>query len=402
MPRRRLVRLTAAILVAAALNVGLPAVESPQSTVPLLLDHNRITVAVELRASGGATRTARAWIDTGGTKVVLAEPLARALGVDLSGLTGAQESSVDTRMAVPSMRIGAVALDTEGMAVSVRRGRLALSGVQAECIIPARCLRRLRVVFDYPRRRLTLALAGTMTPRGVRVPCRVNRETGLFMTEGTIDGEAVALGIDTGSAGTWVSDKLTTAWLARHADWRSAIGAAGSTNFFGFPFETKGTLVRLPALTIGTVTTTDVAVLGLTQQLFDWYSQKSAAAVAGFLGAELIARYRLEVDFPAQTCWWEPGPARASRDLDIIGLALRPEMDGSYTIAGVVSRAGKPVVEGVEPGDKLVRVGRLDTLHARMGDVIDALRGRPGEARELCLERGGRRVIVTAKVTRLP
>jgi hypothetical protein len=222
------------------------------------------------------------------------------------------------------------------------------------------------------------------------------------MTAAAMDGEAVALGIDTGSAGTWVSDKLTTAWLARHADWPSVIGAAGSTNFFGFPFETKGTLVRLPALTIGPVTTGEVAVLGLTQQLFDWYSQKSAAPVAGFVGADLLARYRLEVDFPAETCWWQPGRAPASRDLDIVALTLRPEADGSYTIAGVVSRGGRPLVEGVEPGDRLVRVGRLETRHARMGDVIDALRGRPGETRELHLERGGKPVIVTAPVTRLP
>ena len=44
----------------------------------------------------------------------------------------------------------------------------------------------------------------------------------------------------------------------------------------------------------------DVAVLGLPQGLFDWYSKKSAGAVVGFLGANVIARFRLEVDFPGR------------------------------------------------------------------------------------------------------
>ena len=128
------------------------------------------------------------------------------------------------------------------------------------------------------------------------------------MIESVVDGERLALGVDNGSAGTWVSDTLTAAWLVRHADWPYATGAAGSTNFFGFPFETRGTLVRLPAIAIGAAAPVrDVAVLGLPQGLFDWYSKKSAGTVVGFLGADVIARYRLEVDFPGQMTWWQAG-----------------------------------------------------------------------------------------------
>ena len=201
-------------------------------------------------------------------------------------------------------------LDSEGMKLSVRSGRFAIPGVQAECVLPARCLRRLHVVFDYPARQLTVARPGVLTPVGTAVPCRVNPETGLFLVEATIDGDKVALGVDTGSAGTWLSDKLTAAWLARHPDRPRAVGAAGSTNFFGFPFETEGALISLPALAIGPVPVAgEVAVLGLDQGLFDWYSKKSAAPVAGFVGADLIARFRLEIDFPGQMTWWQSGTA---------------------------------------------------------------------------------------------
>jgi hypothetical protein len=344
--------------------------EAPSSSVPFLLDHNRMTVAVEFPRPGGGVRTARAWVDTGGTDLLVSESLARVLGIEVP-VPLAADRAVPSPSPAPVMRLGGVALDTEGMRVSVRSGRFAVPGVQADCTLAPRCLRRLRVVFDYPARRLTVARPGVLTPRGEPVPCRVNAETGLFMVEATIEGEKLLLGVDNGSAGTWVSENLTAAWQSRHADWPHAVGAAGSTNLFGFPFETTGTLMQLPAVAIGPAAAArDVAVLGLPQGLFDWYSRKSAGAVAGFLGADVIARFRLEVDFPRQMTWWRPGPAPVKRDLDVVGLTLRPESDGSFAVAGVVSRNGRPMVEGVRPNDKLLRVDSLDVTNAPMGTVI--------------------------------
>jgi C-terminal processing protease CtpA/Prc len=68
----------------------------------------------------------------------------------------------------------------------------------------------------------------------------------------------------------------------------------------------------------------------------------------------------------------------------------------------VVAKAGEPVVAGVRPGDRLLRVGRLEVAGATMGAIVGALRGKPGAARTLELERGGERLTVEAKVLRLP
>jgi hypothetical protein len=376
--------------------------EPSSATVPFALDHNRMTIEVEFPHPAGGVRKARAWVDTGGTDLLVSESLARELSIDVPWPLAA-DRSVPSSSRAPAMRVGGIALDTEGMTVAVRAGRVALPGIQAECTIAPRCLRRLHVVFDYPARRLTLARPGVLKPSGAPMPCRVSPETGLFMLETVVDGQRLALGVDNGSAGTWVSDTLTAAWLVRHADWPYATGAAGSTNFFGFPFETRGTLMRLPAIAIGATTTArDVTVLGLPQGLFDWYSRKSAGTVVGFLGADVIARFRLEVDFPGQMTWWRAGPAPVRRDLDIVGLTLRPESDGSFAVAGVVSRNGRPMVEGVEPNDRLLRVDGLDATNAPMGTVIDALRGTPGATRTLLIERAGKRITVQATVVRLP
>ncbi len=401
MIKRRLILLT---VVAAAAGIVMAADAGPRSaTVPMTLDHQRMTVEIAFKRADGSLCPARAWVDTGGTSVTVSEFLARELGVDLSAMPADSGRSFATRMPVPGMSLGGIPLEVAAMELMVRPGRFALSGVQADCVLPAGCLRQLHVVFDYPARQLTVALPGALSPRGTAVPCRVNGETGLFMVEATINGEKTALGVDTGSAGTWLSDKLTSAWLASHPAWPHAAGAAGSTNFFGFPFETQGALLSLPALAIGPVAVgQEVAVLGLDQGIFDWYSQKSAAPVAGFLGADLLARFRLEVDFPGQRTWWQKGAYSAVRDLDIVGLTLRPESDGTFTVAGVVARAGGPTVSGVQPGDKLLSVDALAVANATMGTIVNALRGRPGETRVLVLERGGKKVTVRARVVRLP
>jgi hypothetical protein len=61
----------------------LAAADPPPATVPLVLDHNRITIEVEFRRPDGSVRSAGAWVDTGGTSLVLSTPLARDLGIDL-------------------------------------------------------------------------------------------------------------------------------------------------------------------------------------------------------------------------------------------------------------------------------------------------------------------------------
>ena len=330
------------VLAAAFALAAVPETGPLSATVPMVLDHNRMTVEITIKRADGSLRPARAWVDSGGTSVIVAEALARELGVDLSAMPAGGEHSFTTVTPVPAMSLGGIPLDTEGMKLSVHPGRFARPGVQAECALPARCLRRLHVIFDYPARQLTVARPGVLTPTGTAVPCRVNPDTGLFMVEATIEGDKVALGVDNGSAGTWLSNRLTAAWLVRHSDWPHAIGAVGSTNFFGFPFETKGELLSLPGMTIGSMPVRqEIAVLGLDQEMFDWYSKKSAAPVTGFLGADLIARFRLEIDFPGQMTWWQPGPLPAARDLDIVGLTLFAESDGSFTVAGVVIAQGK-------------------------------------------------------------
>jgi hypothetical protein len=379
--------------------------EPPRSaTAPFILDHGRMIVQVELVRSDGSVRRASAWVDTGSQFLSLSVSLARDLGLAAPPPTTDDDGghSVESPSPAPPLRLAGLPLNVEGVRVRIHPGAHVRPGVPAEATLPASVLRDSHVIFDYPARRLTVARPGTLAPGGLPVPCRVQPETGLFLIEATLDGEAVPLGVDTGSAGTWVSTRLTTAWKQRHPHWPSAVGAVGSTNFFGFSLEVDGVLMQLPEVGIGSLRARNVALLGVSQDLFDWYSTKSAGPVVGFLGANVLRRFRLEVDFPGRTTYWEAGSAVAAGDLDIVGLTLRAEADGRLTIAGVAKRAGRPTVTGIEPGDTLLEVGELEVAKATMGEVIDALRGDPGDTRRLVVEQDGEQVTVEAPVTHFP
>ena len=368
----------------------------PSVTVPFEMDHNRVFVEVEFLRPDGTVRKARAWMDTGNEALVLQEPLARDLGFEVPA---GKEEWVQLPKA-PGLRLNGWPLDSADVPAGVLRGPGMRPGLLVEAQLPAALFRRCHVVLDYPARRLTVARPGVLKPRGAPLPCRVNPETGLFLVEAVMDGETAALGVDNGSSYTWVSDSLTKAWKERHPDRPYAVGAVGAANFFGFGFEMRGVLMRLSEMRLGGLAARSVGVAGLPQGLFDWYSKKSAGPVKGFIGANVLKGFRLEIDFPAQMTYWEAGPAAEPFDLDIVGLNLRPDNDGGYTVAGIAVKDGRPAVEEVRPGDRLISVDGLETAGAAMGVVVDALRGSPGTTRTLVLEREGKRFLVKAKTMR--
>jgi hypothetical protein len=365
-------------------------------TVPFEMDHNRMFIEVEFILPDGTGRKARAWVDTGNEAVVLQEPLARELGFEVPA--GKEEFVALPKS--PALRLSGVPLDTAKIPAGALRGPRLRPGLLVEAQLPANLFLPYHVILDYPAKTLTVAKPGVLKPRGAPVPCRVNPETGLFLVDAVLDGETVALGIDNGSSYTWVSDTLTKAWQGRHPEWPSGVGAVGAANFFGFGFERLGVLMRLPEMGIGTLTARNAGVAGLPQGMFDWYSKKSAGPVRGFIGANVLKGYRLELDFAGKMTYWEAGPAPDPNDLDIVGLNLRPEADGGYTVAGVAVKDGEPSVEEVRPGDRLISVDGRDTAGLAMGAVVDSLRGAPGTEHTLILERKGERITVKAKTAR--
>ena len=380
-------------------------------TVPFILDHDRMLVDAEVQRRDGTWRKARLWVDTGNPTFFLREPLARDLGIEPAAGSAPPDASAGSYEVPPpaGVRLGGMALDFSGVTSTVmREPRWLFDTMHNDANLPSTVLRRYQVVLDYPGRRLTLAQPGTLRLRGTRVAAAVQPQTGIVQIDATIGGDSLSLALDNGASYSFVSDEWVESLSRRHPAWPRATGAAGCANIWGWwPAEATWPLLRVPELRWGAVRLADVGLVGLPRfspdgpSIGERYSRKSARPVAGFLGPNAFKAFRVGIDYARGFVHFERAARTDRHDLDLVGLTLRLLADGGYEVAGVVRRDGRPVVEGVEPGDRLVQVDGLALTGATMGTAVDALRGRPGEVRDLLLERGGRRFTVRARVTRL-
>lgn len=132
-------------------------------------------------------------------------------------------------------------------------------------------------------------------------------------------------------------------------------------------------LVRVPEIRWGPARLAGVGLVGVAEiapggpSLGAWCSRKTARPVVGFLGPNAFRDFRVEIDYAGGAVWFERGAEPGEHDLDLVGLALRLEADGRYTVAGVPSRDGRPIVSGVEPGDVLLSVDGFEAAGATRG-----------------------------------
>jgi len=282
------------------------------------------------------------------------------------------------------------------------------SDLKVEGMLPAGILQRYQVVTDYQKRTLTFTQSRTVKPQGVAVPFHINQQTGLIAVDALIDGKTYPITIDNGSAYTWLRQSTANNWLVSHPEWVRGVGAVGASNMMmsGDATETSGIMLRIPEISLGSLILKDVGALaagpgGILPDnlgLFDWYSQKNATPVIGWIGGNILKQFRLTIDYPNRMMYWLKQSDPDSRDLDQVGLTLRSE-HREYFVAAVAKKNGRPTVEGVSPGDRLVRIGDLETQNATWGAIYNAMHGNPGETRMLVLERNGNRFTVASKVT---
>lgn len=374
-------------------------------TVPIVLDHNRMLVDAEFQRNDGEWRTTRLWVDTGNPDFFMNEALARDLGIDLSE---AEEKTENGRFEVApptGVRIGGLPIRLEGVkSYVVYQPPWLFSTMHNDANLPSTVLKQYQVVFDYPELRLIIAEPGNLEPQGVRAPASVHPATGIVQIDAVIDGDSLSFALDNGASYTFTSEEVLARVSRRHPSWPRTIGAVGCANIWGWwPEEPKWLVMRLPEMQWGSITLSEVGFVGLPEAfpLATWYSQKTAHPVDGLLGPNAFKAFRVMIDYADSAVYFEKRAEFDSYDMDLVGLTLRPEADGSYQVIGVIERHGKPVVADIEPGDELLRVDDIIVRGATMGTVVDALRGTPGDIHVLELQRNGERFTVEARVERI-
>lgn len=334
-----------------------------------------------------------AFVDLGSPSMVLSEALYKELHLD-------REKTLVFHVGAMPVRVdSSVVTSDTWLPFSVAGNR------SVEVLLPAGIMKKYEIVIDYGHRTLTLSQAGTLKPAGTPIPGRVNEKTGLIAVDVSIAGQAYPVTIDNGSAYTWLSRTTVEEWLARYPAWQRGRGAVGNSNMrmADDGIEATGILVRIPEMRLGSLHLRQIGALAIgpsttNWDFIDWYSSKNALPVIGWLGGNVLRAFRITIDYPNRMTYWERQAESDSHDLDQIGLTLESK-GGGYFVAGVTIKNGKPTVEGVQVGDKLLQVGALHTDAMTRAGILSAMHGKPGESRTLVLERGTRHFTVRAEVT---
>ncbi len=368
-------------------------------TVPITLNHNRVVIDVDISRPDGSTRRIRGWVDNGNPDLYLSRRVATLLGLNVT--CGEHECSAPPPLdiTIGGMRISLAAVKEAKIPLKPVDAAAALfPGMSAEINIPSTILRNYDVLINFPGHELTIAQPGTLKFNGGKAKVIVNPETGLVQVPSQIENKKYNLALDVGSSISFLSEELFAGLAATHPYWPHMTGAVGPANMWGLDDEPNWKLIRVDRIQYGPLFFTDVPVVAFPRDRQDFFAKRAGVPTAGLLGADALMNYRIGLDYAHSIVYFDIGRLFNFPAFDVIGLILRPEDDGRFTILGIADYDGKPSVPDVQAGDHLVAVDSIPVLGNTMGQVWLLLGGEPGKERKLTIERDGKRFAVIAKV----
>jgi len=279
------------------------------------------------------------------------------------------------------------------------------AGMTTEINLPSSILRHYDVLVDFPGHKFSIGSPGSLRFQGSSAKVQINAENGLIQVPSQIENKKYNLALDLGSNFSFLSDEVFQRLAAAHGDWPHMTGAVGSANMWGSDDEPQRKLMRIDRLQYGPLFLANVPIAAFPKDRFDYFAKRAGIPTAGLLGSNALINYRVGVDYAHSIVYFDLGRTFTFPDFDVIGLILRPQDDGHYTILGVADFNGKPSVpqgtDGIQPGDHLVAVNDIPVRGSTMGQVWSALGGTPRQERRLTIERAGKRFMVTAQVQAL-
>lgn len=393
-----------AVLLAILLSSLAPAQTTSQTaptstTVPVTLDHNRVVIDVYLPLPDGSTKRVRGWVDNGNPDLQMSRRVATLMGLNVTCDDKACSAPPPREITIGEMKISLTAVKEVKIPLKpVDAASVMVPGMSAEINVPAAILRSYDVLIDFPEREFTLAAPGTLKFKGLSTKVQINAENGLVQVPSQIENKKYNLALDVGASFSFLSQELSDKLLAANPKWPHMTGAVGHANMWGWDSEPKWQLLRLERLQYGPAFLTGVAMAEFPKDVMDWFENRAGIATVGLLGSNALLNYRVGIDYAHATVYFEIGSTFRAPDFDLIGLTLRPEDDGRFTILSVADFEGKPSVPEVQAGDHLVAVDSTPVPDSTMGQVWSLLEGQPGQERKLTLERAGKQFTVMGKV----
>jgi len=368
-------------------------------TVPATIDHNRIVIPVQLRLADGSMQSVRAWVDNGDPELSMSRELASVLGLNVS--CGEKECSAP---APPEIVIDGMSFPLSEVKEAkvplrpVTAATVLAQGMNAQINIPSTILRHYDVLVDFPESKVSIGTPGSIHFRGPSAKVQVNSGNGLIQVPSQIEGKKYSLSLDLGASISFLSDDLFSKLATAHSDWPQMTGAVGSANMWGLDEETKWRVMRLDRVQFGPLFLTNVPFVSIPTDMMDFFQKRAGMPIAGLIGSEVLTNYRVGFDYAHSTVYFDIGRLFNFPDFDVVGVVLRPEDDGRFTILGVANFDGRPSVEGVQEGDHLVAVNGIPVHGMTMGQIWSLLGGTPGQEKKLTVERDSKEFTITGKI----
>jgi hypothetical protein len=378
-------------------------------TVPITLDHDRVIIDVNVALRDGTRQRVHAWIDNGNPDLDLSQRLAlltasTSISCDgqLCSITPPVEMSIGGMTIPLGGKIPGAGIK-EAWVSPIDKAPLA-PGLEAEINVPSTVLRNYDVLIDFPDRRFTIAPPGSLKFNGVNTKVIVNPQNGLIQIPSQIERKKYNLGLDVGEPISFLAEELFEKLSATHSDWPHLMGAVGPANVSGSADEPKRKLMRVDRLQYGPLFLTDVAVAEFPQDQLTLFASRAGGPTSGLLGSEALLNYRVGLDYAHSAVYFDIGRLFDVPDFDVVGLILRPQDDGRFTILGIADYEGRASVpqgdDGVQVGDSLLAVDGIPVRESTLGQVWSMLGGSPGTKRTLTVERAGRQFTIAAQVQR--
>jgi len=375
---------------------------SPRSvTIPMAIDHNRVVINVTLPLPGGSTERVRAWVDNGNADLYMSRRVATLMGFKVTCDDKACSAPPPPQITIAGMTISLSAVKETKIPLKPPSAAAVMApGMSAEINIPSAVLRNYDVLVDFPGREFTIAQPGSLKFKGVSSKVEVNSGNGLIQVPTQIDNKKYNLALDLGASISFLSEELFDKLANTHPDWPHMTGAVGPANMWGLDTEPKWKLMRVDRVQYGPLYLTGVAMTEFPQDWMAFFEKRAGIPTVGLLGSEALLNYRVGLDYAHSTVYFDIGRLSNFPDFDVVGLILRPEDDGRFTVLGIADYDGKPSVptgpSGVQAGDHLVAVDGNPIANFTLGLVWSLLLG--GQEHKLTLERGGREFTVDANV----
>src|SRR4030081_730074 len=376
-----------------------PQAEPKSATVPITLDHNRIVIDVYLPLPDGSTKRVRGWVDNGNPDLEMSRRAAMLMGLNVTCGDKGCSAPPPREITIGGMKIPLTSVKEVRIPLKpVTAASVMAPGMSEEINLPSTVLRNYDVLVSFPDREFSIGQRGTIHFRGMSGKILVNAANGLVQMPSKIEGKNYNLGLDVGSSFSFFSNEVFDKVASAHPDCPHMTGAVGNANMWGRDDEPKWKVLRVDRVQYGPVFLTGVAAASLPVDGSAFFEKRAGAATAGLLGSNALLNYRVGIDYAHSMACFEVGTTFKAPDFDVIGLTLRPEDDGRFTVLGVADFEGKPSVPEVQLGDRLVAVDGIPVPDSTMGQVWSMLEGQPGQERKLLIERGGKQLTVVAKV----